>query len=189
MALKEIRPPLNKLVTVGRWKPKNPNKKLISFPLLHSEDAFNVNEGVQKATKAFEEHGNYNSPLFMNFMRYYFKLFGREFTKRVNHHYEYYISALFSERIFERRFGDNEEFKYDCIIYPSVSNNFATENLAIHPDTLDNEFELMEVLEFEIEEAYYDKEYVLQHPESISLAKTKNLRRTNRINDNGQIEW
>lgn len=188
-ALKEIRPPLNKLVTIGKWKPKNPAKKLISFPILHSEDAFNVNEGVQKATNAFEEHGKYNSPLFMNFMRYYFKLFGREFTKRVNHHYEYYISAIFSERIFERRLGDNEEFKYDCIIFPSVGNNFVTENLAIHPDTLDNDFELDEVLEFEIEEAYYEKACFFRHPETINLAKIKNLRRTYKIKDNGQIEW
>lgn len=188
-ALKEIKPPLNKLITVGVWKPKNPQKKLVSFPILHSEDAFNVSEGVQKATKAFEEHGNYNSPLFMNFLRYYFKLFGREFTKRVSHHYEYYISALFSERVFQRRRDMNKEFQYDCIIYPSVGNDFITENLAIHPDTLNNDFILTEVLEFEIEEAYYDKKYLRQHPSIITLAKVKNVKGTKKISANGHIEW
>lgn len=188
-ALKEIRPPLNKLVTVGIWKPKDSNKKLVSFPILHSEDAINVSEGVQKATKAFEEHGNFNSSLFMNYMRYYFKIFGREFTKKVSHHYEYYISSLFSERIFDQTKGANKEFKYDCIVYPSVGNDFITENLAIHPDSLDNDFKLTEVFEFEIEESYYDKKYVLQHPSVISLAKIKGLKRAKKIDEKGQIEW
>lgn len=188
-ALKEIKPPLNKLVTVGVWKPKNPEKSLISFPILHSDDALNVSEGVQKATKAFEEYGNFNSSLFKNFMRYYFKLFGREFTKRVNHHYEYYISALFSEQVFQRKRDIDKAFQYDCIIYPSVGNDFMTENLAIHPDTLDNDFKLTEVFEFEVEEAYYDKKYTLKHPNTISLAKVKNVRGTNKIRDNGNIEW
>lgn len=188
-ALKEIRPRLNKLVTVGVWKPKDPNKKLVSFPILHSDEAAEVSEGVQKATKAFEEHGNYNSSLFMNFMRYYFKLFGREFTKRTSHHYEYYVSALFAEKILDQRKGENKEFKYDCIVYPSVGNDFMTENLAIHPDTLENDFKLTDVFEFEIEEAYYDKKYVLQHPNTISLAKVKNVRKAKKINDKGEIEW
>lgn len=188
-ALKEIRPPLNKLVTVGVWKPKNPEKSLISFPILHSEEAFLVNEGVQKATKAFEEYGNYSSSLFKKFMRYYFKLFGREFTKRVNHHYEYYISALFSEQVFQRRRDIDKEFQYDCIIYPSVGNDFITQNLAIHPDAVDNDFRLTEVFEFEIEEAYYDRKCILKNPNTITLAKVKNVKGTNKIGDNGSIEW
>lgn len=49
-ALKETRPPLNKLVTIGVWKPKVPTKKFISYPISHSEVAEQVNEGVAKAT-------------------------------------------------------------------------------------------------------------------------------------------
>jgi hypothetical protein len=188
-ALKEIKPPLNKLVTVGVWKPKDIKKKLVSFPISHSDTALPVNEGVHKSTKAFEEQGEHVSPLFMNFMRYYFKLLGREYTKPIKHHYEYIITALFSEQILDRQAADDERFKYDCMLYPSVGNDFITENLAILPTTLDKDFVLTEVIEFEVEEAYYDKKYTLEDYESITLAKVKNLRRTKNINPDGKIEW
>jgi len=190
-ALKETKPPLNKLVTVGVWKPKNPKRQFISYPISHSEVAEQVNEGVAKATKAFEDHGNFNSSLFLNYMRYYFQVLGQEFTKQVNHHFEYYISSLFSERILTDHKEQNggESFNYDCIIYPSVGNGFKTNNVAIRPTVLDNDFYLEKVIEFEIEEAFYDKSYVLSHPENITLAKIKNGRVTNKIDQDGNIKW
>jgi len=190
-ALKETKPPLNKLVTVGVWKPKNQGKQFISYPISHSEIAEQVNEGVAKATKAFEDHGNFNSSLFLNYMRYYFQLLGREFTKKVNHHFEYYISSLFSERILtdhkEQNGGNN--FHYDCIIYPSVGNGYKTDNVAIRPKVIDNDFYLEKIIEFEVKEAFYDKEYVLSHPENVTLAKIKNGRITNKIDKEGNITW
>jgi hypothetical protein len=190
-ALKETKPPLNRLVTVGVWKPKIQGKQFISYPISHSEIAEQVNEGVSKATKALEDYGNFNSSLFLNYMRYYFQLLGREFTKQVNHYFEYYMSSLFSERIltdYEEQNGSNS-FYYDCIIYPSVGNGFKTDNLAIRPKVLDDDFYLEKIIEFEVEEAFYDKEYVLSHPESITLARIKNVRVTNKIDKNGNIIW
>ena len=186
-ALKEIKPLKNKLVTVGLWKPIT-EKEIISFPISHSESAIKVNEGVQKSTKAFEEYGNYNSQLFMEWSKHYFKLLGREFTKPVNHHYEYLISALFSERVLEVRNDPNPSFNFDCIIYPSVGNDFGTDNLAIHPDALDKDFRLYKIIEFEIEETYYEKKYVLNHPEIITLAKIKNLTSAKKIKGE-EIVW
>lgn len=195
-ALKEIRPPLNKLVTVGIWKPKNVNKKLVSYPISHSQEALKVNEGVQAANKAFEETAKYNSSLFMNYMRHYFKLLGHEFSKRVdytknNYHYEYLISSLFSERIFTEHLemNDADNFNFDCIIYPSVGNDFLTENVAILPTTLDNDFYLAEVQEFEVEESYYDLKTIGLDPEKITIAKIKNFRKTITIKNDGRIEW
>jgi hypothetical protein len=190
-ALKETKPPLNKLVTVGVWKPKVSNKQFISYPISHSDVAEQINEGVAKATKAFEDHGNFNSSLFLNYMRYYFQLLGREFTKKVSHHFEYYISSLFSERILKDRQEQNDgsHFHYDCIIYPSVGNGFETSNVAIRPQVLDNDFYLEKVVEFEIEQAFYDKPYVLSHPEDITFAKIKNLRLTNKVDNHGNIKW
>lgn len=190
-ALKETKPPLNKLLTVGVWKPKVKGKQFISYPISHSEIAEQVNEGVAKATKAFEDHGNFNSSLFLNYMRYYFQLLGREFTKQVNHHFEYYISSLFSERILTDHKEQNggSSFHYDCIIYPSVGNGFKTDNVAIRPKVLDDDFYLEKVIQFEVEEAFYDKEYVLSHPENITLARIKNGRVTNKIDKDGNIKW
>lgn len=195
-ALKEIRPPLNKLVSVGVWKPNNVNKTLISYPISHSEEAIIVNKSVKDATQAFEETGKYNSPHSMTFMRNYFKILGREFSKKVdynaaNYHYEYLITALFSERIFSehQEMNDEKNFKFDCIVYPSVGNDYLTENVAILPTTLDNDFHLAEVHEFEIEEAYYDIKNNNLNPETITLAKIKNFRKAKVIKQDGQIEW
>lgn len=195
-ALKEIRPPLNKLVTVGVWKQKNVNKKLISYPISHSQEAIKINKNVQDATRAFEETAKHNSELFMEYMRYYFKILGHEFSKKVdynksNYHYEYLISALFSERIFaeHQEMNDEKNFKFDCIIYPSVGNDYLTENVAILPTTLDNDFYLAEVQEFEIEESYYDIKSHNLYPEIVTLAKIKNFRETKLIRQNGLIEW
>ncbi len=186
-SLMELRPPLNKLITVGVWKPKS-NKEFISYPISHSEEAAKVNEGVAKAKSAFDDHENFNSALFLNYTRYYFELFGREFTKRVTNHYEYLISALFSESIFENQGNSNTDVNYDCIIYPSVGNGYKTDNLAMRPTVLDNDFYLEKVIEFEVEHEFYDKPYVLTHPENITLAKIKNVYITNKF-DKGEIIW
>ena len=177
--LKEIRPPLNKIVTVGVWVPKDKNKKLLSYPISHSDVALNINGGIQKATAAFEELGKYNSVHFMNYVRRLFKLLGREYTKPVQHHYEYLISASYAEQIFSEVDGNGR--KFDCIVYPSVGNGYITENLAMRPDTLENHFYLERVIEFEVEREFYNRPYVSGHPYKISLAKPKNFRMTSRI--------
>ena len=187
-ALKEIKPPVGKLITVGLWKTKE-QKEIISYPISHSDMALPFNHGVQKATAAFEKYGDNHSKLWVEWSRHYFKLLGREFTKPVSHHYEYLISAMFSERILKIRNDPNPSFNFDCIIYPSVGNDFGTDNLAVHPESVEKEFGLLQITEFEIEECYYEKEYVRGHPEVITLAKVKNRVNARRIQDNGDIVW
>jgi hypothetical protein len=188
-ALKEIEPPKNKLVTVGMWIP-NKKKKFTSYPITHSEDAIKANIGVAKATQAFDKIAEYNSKIIMDFLRHYFVLLGSEFTKPVNNHLEYYISALFSERILQKPTEPNNDFKFECIIYPSVGNKFETDNLAILPDVIDNDFALAKVYEFEIEESYYENEILKKNnPEKITLAKIKNGFVTKKIIDNKIIDW
>jgi len=187
--LKEIRPPLNKLLTVGVWVPIDATKKFVGYPISHSEVAYKVNKGVQKATKALENYANFNSPLFIDFFRHYSKLLGREYTKKIGHHYEYLISALFSESILAQQYGSKGDFKYDCIVYPSVGNDFLTENLALLPNVLENDFRLDRVLEFEVEEEYYDSTYTSSDPDGITLAKIKNYRKASSITEDGIIQW
>ncbi|NNT73247.1 RES domain-containing protein [Flavobacterium sp. IMCC34852] len=187
-ALKEIKPPKDKIITVGFWKTKT-EKEIISYPISHSERAILINKGVQNATAAIEKYGEENSQLFVEWSRHYFKLLGREFTKPISHHYEYFISALFSERILEVRNDPNSSFNYDCIIYPSVGNDLETNNLAIHPASVDKEFQLFQIIEFEIEETYYEKKYVRNHPDFITLASIKNKHYAKKILSNGDIIW
>jgi hypothetical protein len=187
-ALKEIRPPINKIVTVVLWKTKK-EKEIISYPISHSERAMSINEAVQKTTTEFEENNGNSSQLFIEWSRQYFKLLGREFTKPISHHYEYLISSLFSERILKIRNDPNPSFNYDCIIYPSVGNDLCTDNLAIHPDSVDKEFRIFKIMEFEIVETHYEKKYVRNHPELITLAKIKNKHYAKNIQSNGDIVW
>ena len=187
-ALKEIRPPLNKLITVGVWTPKNINKKVISYPISHSDLAISINESVQKATQAFESRITDTNPLLHRFMKYYFRLLGREYTKKITHHHEYIISALFSEDILKDHSHTDDTFKIGCITYPSVGNEYKTQNLAILPEIIDQDFELTKVIEFEIEEEFYDQNYISGYPESINLAKIKNKRVSKQVIRN-QIQW
>jgi hypothetical protein len=188
-ALKEIRPPLNKLVTVGIWQQKDVNKHLITYPISHSAAAMGVSEGVRKATEAFNEQMVHNSKLLKNYYERYLKLVGREFSKVVDHHYGYFISSHLAERIFDADNEDDAGFKIDAIVYPSVGNDYLSENLAIRPHTLENDFKLIAVLEFEIEEAYYDQSYTTDNPFAITLAKIRNVRKTTNISPDGEIIW
>ena len=188
--LKEIRPKPNKLVTVGLWKPKNVNKKLISYPISHSDLAIEVSASVQKANQAFEANIKDTNPLLLRYLRHYFKLLGREYTKKISHHHEYLISALFSEDILKLRYHNKvgATFKFDCIIYPSVGNEYKTRNLAILPEVLDQDFELVKAIEFVIDEQFYDLNCISLDPESINLAKIKNKRLSKQIIQN-RIIW
>lgn len=190
--LKELRPPKYKLITVGKWRPKDIQKMLISYPISHSENAININIGLRKANHYFENEIFNDSVVIKNYLRNFLKILGREFTKKVNHHYEYLFSAIFSEKILREHLNiiDSKNIKYDCIVFPSVGNDYKTENIALLPETLDKNFILSEVVQFEIEEADYDKSYLPHDPEEITLAKVKNIKKAAKIdNDNGKIEW
>jgi hypothetical protein len=118
------------------------------------------------------------------------KVLGREFTKSpIKHNNEYYLSAVFSEQIFKTT-SPKDNLPYDAIIYPSVGNGYITDNLAIRPSVVENYFYLDYALEFEVEEQYYDKVYIWNIPEIITLAKVKNVHRSAFVdNDTGIIYW
>lgn len=187
-AIREIRPPLNRLVTVGVWAPIVPSFKLNVNVISHGlPDAF-VNEGVNKANKAFVELLPYNHPLFMQFMEYYYRVLGNEFTKRTKNHQEFMTSALFAERLLVNENVANDELLVDGIVYPSVGNDYNSENIAMLPQTLENNFKLIKVIEFEIEEQYYDVPFQQSDPEDIQVAKIKNLRFA-KGSSGGRIIW
>jgi len=188
-ALKEINPPLNKKITVGVWAPKK-EKKFVSYPISHSEAAFNINESVKKATEAVENYSTQVSELFVSYTKYYFKLLGKEFAKPVKHHLEYILTAWFSERILQNRSTPQPSFNFDCIIYPSVGNDLRTDNFAFLPEVVDNDLRLDGVYEFEIEEAYYNEPLTYDHdPQTVRLAKLKNVQYAKGMASENLIEW
>jgi len=186
-AIKEIRPPKNKLITVGVWMPKGRNR-FNGYAISNSERAGKVNPGVKKANESFNDHQHEVHKLFFQFCKNYLDLIGEEFTKNVNHHYEYIISALFAESTLYDQNYERKPDGFECIIFPSVGNNFYSDNVAFVPEIIDNEFYLNKALEFEIEEQLYDNEFIITHPEIITLAKIKNLKISKSITE-GRIEW
>jgi hypothetical protein len=183
-ALKEIRPPLNKLITVGIWTQKH-GSSVNSYPIFDSSNVQERNEGAKKANFNTEKQFANKPPLLAEFMRRYFKLLAREYSKSVTHHYEYIISALFTEQLLKNKNALNDS--YDFIVYPSVGNNHVTDNIVMPPEILSEKFKLVKVIEFVIEEANYDKE--VSFDQRITLAKVKNLITTTDVRDNGDIVW
>lgn len=186
-SLKEIKPPKNKLITVGVWIPKHRNK-FNGYAISNSERAGAVNPGVKKSNETFANHKNELHSHFFRFAKNYLDLIGEEFTKEVSHNNEYIISALFAESTLYDMNYERKQEGFECIIYPSVGNNFHSDNVAFLPEIIDNDFILEKAIEFEIEEQYYNREYSVNHPENITLAKIKNLKVSKTINGN-QIEW
>ncbi len=188
-ALLELKPPLNKKLTIGLWKQKNLSKTLISYPLSHSDEAINFSESLSNSTFAFEEIAKKNNSKLFSIWRYYLKFLGREFTKPVKNHLEYLISATVAERILNVRKDPNPSFNMDLIVYPSVGNKYKTKNYAIHPDSVDEKFELESLLEFEIDEEHYDYEEQFDDPFLVTVAKVINNKNPKIIFADGKILW
>ncbi|AEV97621.1 hypothetical protein A4D02_35605 [Niastella koreensis] len=98
------------------------------------------------------------------------------------------VSALFSEQILSSRQPEDDEV-IDGIIYPSVGNDYQTDNLAILPECLDKNFKLTGVAEFVIEESFYNKPFQQGDPGAIQVAKVKNVRGAKSISSDGIISW
>jgi hypothetical protein len=109
-----------------------------------------------------------------------------EFSKPISDKREYLVSSLFSERIFEER---ESEWTYDCIIYPSVGDEYSKSNFAIKPKAVDSSLFLDKVFEFEIIATFYEKKTSLDNPRKLSVANARVLKESNYIHTNGRIEW
>jgi len=189
-ALKEIRPPENKIVTIGVWVPKRA-RTFTQYPIEHSEHAAKVNPQIAQGLQALKLLNEKQDPLLARYMVNYFSLLAREFSKPVapENHYEYMLSAILSDNIFELE-DANPDFNYDCISYPSVGNSFFTRNLAVKPCIADTEFKIVQVIEFEVSCAHYDHTPVQSLSTcAISVAEITNYRETWNISDTGQIIW
>ncbi len=185
-ALNEIKPKIGDKVTVGVWKP-NLIREFNSYPISHSEKSFRINPNSTHAIKAFEEIKTVNNKLFMEHLEPYLHVLGYEYSKPIKHHYEYLVSALFSEKILNNPINKGTSFDFECIVYPSVGNKFITSNVAVRTDIIRNEFSLSKAIEFEITECHFDREQK-SNPESINLVEYKDYRETNMFEDN-RIIW
>jgi hypothetical protein len=187
-ALKEIRPKVGQLVSIGVWRP-NIQRDFIGYPIVHDDATIQANAEVKVANKNVREMEQSYHPALLKFFHYYIKLLSREYAKPINHKLEYMLSALFSEHIFKVD-DANPAFNYDCILYPSVGNGFKTFNFAIKPAIIDRDFQLEKVIQLEITGTAFDRAAAQgKHPEYISLASFQNYKVTQNISEIGNISW
>jgi hypothetical protein len=189
-SLLEIKPANGKLVTVGVWIPKQGNEvKLISYPISHNPYIAKINPNVRKGYFAFQTLKKRKDPLLSDFMEVMFSFISEEFAKPIKNPRDYFLSARFSESIFQLEKRTNPDFNYDCIIYPSLENRFQVENVAIRPDIIDSKFKLEKVIDFEIVSTHYDRVPPRNSQEEITVAKIKNRDETDWIENDGYIVW
>lgn len=185
VVFKELKPQKSSIVTLGIWSPKNKNK-FLSYPIMANPSAQFVNENAKIASLAYSGLKNKIHPLFGHYIDSYFRLLNREYSKLVKDHKEYIISAHFSEKIFEI---DDKGWNIDCIIYPSVGNEYINSNLAFKSSTADDHLYLRSALEYEILDTFYERPTINRDPATLSVAKVKILKRSKEILNNGDIIW
>jgi len=184
-ALKEVKPEIGKRVTIGVWVPKI-ESPLISYPISHYSSA-KVNYGAKRGEQAFEELKKNTNSFLSQFMDSYFSLLGQEYSKQINDHFDYIVSALFSDQILG--YDTDPSFKFDCIIYPSVGNDFLTDNVAIKPDIFDSNYKLSKAIEFRIKETRYDEKPNNSNPDLVTLVDYTDYEETDWIDNDGYIVW
>ncbi len=101
-ALNEIKPKIGDIISVGEWKPLNPNIEFISYPISHTEKGYGVNEHSTNALNGFYELEICKNEMLKSFLEPYLYILGYEFSKPIKHHYEYYLSSIFSESILKK---------------------------------------------------------------------------------------
>jgi len=185
LVFKELRPPVGSIVTLGIWRPIG-NRKLLSYPIMGNPSAQFLNKNASASKIAFNEMKKRFHPLFGLFMDGYFNVLNHEFSKPINNKKEYLVSSLFSERIFEER---ESEWTYDCIVYPSVGDEYSQSNFAIKPKVVDSKLHLAKAFEFEVVATFYEQKANKKDPRKLSVVNARVIKESRNISTDGRIEW
>lgn len=152
----ELKPEFGDLITTTTWKSKNPSNKLLSIPFFLNQPVKTFIHPETGEThkisniNSFELEENYKTiikdlpPNKMEANFLVLKFITNEFSKVVDRNYSnnYIVSAFISHLLF------NEfEKPVDAVIYPSVQDGLASENIAVRADSFDKLYELEKVQE------------------------------------------
>lgn len=182
---KELRPEKSSIVTLGVWRPKG-NNTFLSYPIMANPSVPFLSEISKFSTNAYCQIKNRFHPLMGEFMDGYFNLLNQEYSKGIQNKIEYILSANFSEKIFELREND---WTYDCIVYPSVGNEYISSNLAFRPSVVDKRLNLVAIIEFEVLNTKYDLKANINSQRLITVAELKIRNKAKVIENNGNIVW
>ena len=142
VALLETKPKIGDRIIIAHWK-HDANEPFVTYPITNNKSI--DNEGLVKATNAFQDRMQFNHPLFAEILDLLLEFISSEFVKDSQvvspKKYEYLLSSFFAEKILENSFKPvphpTEPLNhYDALIYPSIANHYETENLAIVPGSV-----------------------------------------------------
>lgn len=141
--LNELKPKTGTLITSSTWKIKN-NSSMFYCPVFMNQPTNGtINRRTEEFTYIFEKTIADYPENEKNLIRYLTQFIADSFSKRVTseNDLEYFLSAFFSNIIFnEMNYG-----KVEAILYPSVQEHLAFENIAIKPEVFDEKYELVKV--------------------------------------------
>lgn len=185
-ALRELHAEKGEVITASIWQALDPEKPITIFPIVYGQEAMIVNAYLAELNKKFSELKNRpNDALLIEYFEVVFSFLADEFSKEVTDPMEYYLSALYSERVFEKR---EKEWTFDGIYYPSVKNKFSYFNLALRPTYLDNNYRLSKILEIGVGETFYERKVDQYELEEISCLKPIYIREPKFFNS-AKIIW
>ncbi|WP_116786861.1 hypothetical protein [Flavobacterium psychrotrophum] len=185
-AINELKPEVGEIITISIWKPIHEKYILNAFHVSHTEKGYGKNSISTYALNFFEKYKESWQTELIDFIEPYFHLLGREYEKKISHHLEYVVSAIFSEQILQKPLTP-KHMDLHCIIYPSVGNEYLTSNLAIRKDIFRNNFELFKAIELEITETHYDN-INKDFSNKINVVNYKNYKETSTFSG-GNIIW
>ncbi|HEU4717959.1 MAG TPA: RES domain-containing protein, partial [Bacteroidia bacterium] len=162
IALLETKPHPGKRIIMSVWEP-------LTDELFNSYPISNVqvdNQSVRDATAYLKEYGKSVHPLCAEAMDLILEFLASEFVKDVQavnpNRLEYFYSAYFSDIILGPIIADDPTATCDLILYPSVAWNHKLDNIAMSPYCLDEKMRITHVVEFEVEETYYEQKLPLE---------------------------
>lgn len=134
----EMRPEIGSIVTASQWKVKE-EKTLNFFPIFfitqfeddpHNSLSLDIKILHKNYTAGFSSGERVSYDLAMEFFA---KCFAKEVEE--SNHFDYYLSAYISKKIF-----DHPTLNYEGIVYPSVQCDLGVSNMAIRSDVFDSKF-------------------------------------------------
>lgn len=144
MIYSEMRPEVGDLVTMSTWKTKN-DDTLTFCPIFKNQPPNNtLNLNTHYYNSEFNKMISKFPPNQLKLVDELTQFIADAFSKRFKHNSNdsnYLISAYFSD-IMLNKYQDND---IDAILYPSVQQSLAFENLAIKPEAFDLKYSLVEV--------------------------------------------
>ena len=143
--MNELKPRVGDLITKSVWRVKN-NKTLKFCPIFRNQPAADVlNPRTFEINQLFERTINHYPQNTRNQIIQLTQFIADAFSKIITsgNHLDYIFSAYFASRIF----NEIDNGSIEAIYYPSVQDKLSFENIAIKPQSFDEKYELVEVIE------------------------------------------